>query len=113
MCLKNRSEEMVAEFDIPCYVIRRVSRNNVIKSMFRKFKWIILKLYKDTKNEMVEKTSVHGGFFHSFLTNEIRMFRYEKMYLAIIPKGSRYYMGIQLGRWWFASKQLMLIEEVC
>lgn len=133
MCLDLASNytEKIATEDMKVYVVRKLVKGKIL-SPYRKFKWELKKIYQARSRKNIDDylKRIYGGFFHSFKCLHMariernnfleyfnRPLKYYKIYLAVIPKGTKYYSGTfnlthGIKAKAFASDKLKLIKEV-
>ena len=135
MCMLTTQSGKIAKKDIVCYVVRRLDENNNICSLFQDNIWQVGVLYSIKEKSVIHHPSeIRGGFYHSFRYLKDAKYhicpewkKYEKhtnkIFKAIIPKGSYYVLGMcdrnntiyecyGNGSLAYVSKRLKLVEEV-
>lgn len=118
----SQTDPLVADKDIVCFKIL-VSINGKFITPYRDFIFSTNVIVKDEAEEHVgeifEMTEVSSGFFHSFITKERVLEEIKtpqrklpkgtklKVFKAIIPRGSAYYVGQRSD---MCSKALIIVE---
>lgn len=123
MCLYSKQKNpIIANNNIECYKIL-ISIDGKLITPYRDFIFGINTIVKDEAEEHISEvfgmTEVSSGFFHSFTTKERVLEEIEtlqrkfpkgtklKVFKAIIPKGSIYYVGQRSD---MCSKALIIME---
>ena len=132
MCLVlSHLKPKIADKDIICYkFVDRTKIKGVYKSGFKKFEYIIRKLYINNisiefSDEAIKPSKTHykryyieEDMFHSYMTlsyslqNSIQLLDNGVILKCIIPKGAYYYIGMCGSNLSYASSQIKILEEI-
>lgn len=124
MCLATTQiKPYIADSDISCYkILVPVSSSNYI-TPYRDFSFPLNTIITDSAEEHIVEvfgmTMIESGYFHTFnskerVLEEIEILRRKspkmklKVFKAIIPKGSNYYVGLRSD---LCSSSLMIIDH--
>ena len=130
MCLVlSHLEPKIADKDIICYkFVDRTKIKGVYKSGFKKFEYIIRRLYTNNisiefSDRVIKPSKTHykryyieEDMFHSY-TNYMPfkllfILPDESILKCIIPKGAYYYIGTCGSNLSYASSQIKILEEI-
>ena len=125
MCLLVNTEYKIAKEDIICYkVLYKSHYDQSLHSPYFAFKWELNKLTKAKGKPYIrtiegqKKKKIMKGYFHTFKTIKSaknlkrRLYYGQFIYKCIIPKGTKYWEGTFNDCKGFASKNLIIKEEI-
>ena len=125
MCLLVNTEYKIAKEDIICYkVLYKSNYSGKLYSPYVTFWWELNKLTKADGKPYIhiiegQKKKIMRGYFHTFKTIKGAKSLKECLcccgvfiYKCVIPKGTKYWEGTFNGCKGFASKNLIIKEEI-
>lgn len=133
MCLVlSHLKPKIADKDIICYkFVDRTKIKGIYKSGFKKFEYIIRRLYTNNisiefSDRVIKPSKTHykryyieEDMFHSYMTlsyslqKSIQLLYKNRVILkCIIPKGAYYYIGMCGSNLSYASSQIKILEEI-